>query len=479
LEIDTIHCCDVFDGLRQLPDNFIDCVVTSPPYWGLRNYGMEGNIWDGKKDCKHEWKEELTERPNQAGGTKSLSGKGKTQPHSVDYGKRISYSQFCSKCGAWKGQLGLEPSPELYVNHLVDVFREVKRVLKKDGTVWLNLGDTYCSSREMGTSDNELGNYGVFIRQKRKEFDFGRSGKNSCVGEKLNSVKGRGKVVDGLKPKDLVGIPWRVAFALQSDGWWLRQDIIWEKPNPMPESVTDRCTKNHEYVFLLAKNKDYYYDAEAIKEPNQSSYTGGNRIDRETPNIKGLRRCPDVYNPSGRNKRSVWTITTKPFKDSHFATFPLDLIRPMILAGTSERGVCPDCGKPWEKIVERDNPSKEFMEKDARVLASAPDSYSSRQCVKSLHRNTGGVYSNAKTLGWKASCKCNKDPIPALVLDPFCGSGTACLVAKKLNRHYIGFEINPEYVKMANNSIISNRDMQVMHTLKLVDKGLQKKLEWN
>jgi len=223
---------DCIKSLKKLDDKSVNTCITSPPYWGLRNY--------------QEYK-----------------------------------------------QLGMEDTPEEFISNLVDVFREVKRVLRDDGTVWLNLGDTYCGT----------GHKGNYTDPKHKE---GRNGQKIALNNKI----------DGLKSKDLVGIPWRVALALQQDGWYLRQDIIWHKPNTMPESVKDRCTKAHEYIFLLSKNKKYYYDYEAIKE--------------------------DAVIGKKRNKRSVWTVPTKPFKGAHFATFPMDLIEPCVLAGCPEGGTVLD-----------------------------------------------------------------------------------------------------------------------------------------
>lgn len=279
-----------------------------------------------------------------------------------------------------EGQLGLEKTPEEYVAKLVEIFREVKRVLKKEGTCWLNLGDSYATQHETGTTDKAKG-------WTSATGIGGRQTEHARVGS------------GGLSSKNLVGIPWRVAFALQTDGWYLRQDLIWAKPNPMPESVTDRCTKSHEYVFLLSKSPKYYFDNEAIKEP--AVYAGFDRgvsnnvspkgitpfgghknlnINGKQPNSFHVARAEGKSDQeySDRNKRSVWTITTKPFKDAHFATFPEDLIVPMVLAG------CP----------------------------------------------RGGV-----------------------ILDPFIGAGTTGVVAKKLQRNYVGIELNEKYIEMANQRI--------------------------
>jgi len=347
--INEIICGDVLQELKKLSDESIDCCVTSPPYWGLRDYGVVG-------------------------------------------------------------QLGLEKTPEEYVAKMVEVFREVKRVLKEQGTCWLNLGDTY------GAVSNRNG-------MANSDFKYSQE-LNKALRKNIEKKT-------GLKPKDLVGIPWRVAFALQSDGWYLRQDIIWHKPNPMPESVTDRCTKSHEYVFLLAKSQKYYFDNEAIWEPaaessikrieyglNQNhpegigigmppvhtdkmgkrflrwkesiadptrkNWQSGNRSNGINPdrndNDLAERSKNSVY--AFRNRRSVWTITTKPFKEAHFATFPEDLITPMILAGTPKEGI---------------------------------------------------------------------------VLDPFMGSGTTAVVARKLGRSYLGIELNPDYIKIAERRLAQQK----------------------
>jgi DNA modification methylase len=344
----TIYCGDALTILRELPNDSIQCCITSPPYWGLRDYGIEG-------------------------------------------------------------QLGLEKTPEEYVAKLVEIFREVRRVTRDDGTLWLNLGDSYTDGSTA----------------KRQQ------SKNPGVGANRPEAQGNGMrrpPIDGLLPKNLVGIPWRVAFALQADGWYLRSDIIWAKPNPMPESVTDRPTKSHEYVFLFSKSQKYYYDADAIKEPvaestinrgpvgfggekgrnykpekNDPNYRGGNEqwgrtFDYSKSCVKKFGKemggggtsfvghsgyfkadGTPIGIPGWRNKRSVWVVTTKPYSEAHFATFPPDLIKPMILAG------CP----------------------------------------------TGGT-----------------------VLDPFLGSGTTAYVSKELGRCCIGIELNLKYTKLAEKRLM-------------------------
>ncbi len=309
MELNKIYNKECTAGLKELPEKSIHCCVTSPPYWGLRDYGTAD-------------------------------------------------------------QLGLEETPEEFVENLVQVFREVKRVLRDDGTVWLNLGDSYGQQKGKGFNANEKEGY---VDSRRKE---------------LQEKQGNILVKTNLPPKNLVGIPWRVAFALQADGWYLRQDIIWHKPNPMPESVTDRCTKSHEYIFLLTKSARYYYDVDAIKEPMAKSSIG--RLNQDVESQTGTTRAVGKTNGNlkavgdidgGRNKRSVWTVTTKPYKEAHFAVYPEKLIVPCIKAG------CPK----------------------------------------------GGT-----------------------VLDPFMGSGTTGLVARKLNRNYIGFELNADYIKIAEKRIYND-----------------------
>jgi DNA modification methylase len=291
--LNKIYNIDCIDGMRQMEPKSVNCCVTSPPYYGLRDYGCDG-------------------------------------------------------------QIGRENTPEEYIAKLVDVFREVKRVLRDDGTLWVNIGDSYCGT----------GSKGNFRDPKNTS---GRNGQGISL---------TGKIC-GIKSKDLIGIPWMLAFALRADGWYLRQDIIWAKPNPMPESVKDRCTKSHEYIFLLSKSPKYYFDAGAIAEPTVTQDdVQRDRDNSRLNNVPGRARMGGLTtnNYETRNKRSVWTVTTVPCKLAHFAVFPPKLIEPCILAG------CP----------------------------------------------SGGV-----------------------VLDPFMGSGTTGMVAKSFGRNYIGFELNAEYVDIA------------------------------
>jgi len=377
IELNKIYCGDALTVLKTFPDECVDTCVTSPPYWGLRDYGVEG-------------------------------------------------------------QIGLEKTPEEYVEKLVIVFREVRRVLKKTGTLWLNLGDTYFGS---GCGTNDYRTPGSISLSRPELYRSPRPQNN--------------KKHPFLKPKDLVGIPWMVAFALRDDGWYLRSDIIFAKVNPMPESVRDRPTKAHEYIFLMSKSEKYFYDADAIREPANMNRWGGDIYKPAGKgnqfNVRGLERERSVFGSGFRNKRSVWFIPTEPFPEAHFATFPKALVEPCIKAGTSEKGNCPKCGKPWERILEK---------LDKRHWTERGD-YSSSKKMQALKatgfRNDGGGRfwgDSSITIGWRPTCSCGiEEAVPAVVLDPFMGSGTVGLVAKSLGRNYIGIELNPEYVEMAERRI--------------------------
>ena len=364
----TILVGDVRTRLAEIPDGSVQTCITSPPYWGLRDYGQDD-------------------------------------------------------------QIGLEQSPDEYVQSMVEVFKEVNRVLRDDGTLWLNLGDSYSGSGK-GPSGN--------IKNRAHE---------NFNSKKLNHS---GIVPEGLKSKDLVGIPWRVAFALQADGWYLRQDIIWAKPNPMPESVTDRCTKSHEYLFLLTKSPKYYFDNQAIREPSVSDRTGhrfgGNKYgDSDDPlfRTKGA-----VYTADGlRNKRDVWNIATKPFKGAHFAVMPEALVEPCLFAGTSDGGCCSICGASYIRTIEKGK-IDERKTRDNMVNVIPGRNKPSRM-------NSVDMKIIPKTtIGWEQSCNCKDSEISSsLVLDPFTGSGTVAVVALRNGRSFIGTELNPEYADIAYDRI--------------------------
>ena len=371
--INKIYIGDALTILKTWPDEFVDCVVTSPPYWGLRDYGIEG-------------------------------------------------------------QLGLEKTPEEYVAKMVEVFREVKMVLKKEGTLWLNLGDSYAGSMK-GSGGNDP-------ERSCKQV----SNPGSYFGDQVDNAR---KFDSGLKPKDLVGIPWRVAFALQADGWYLRSDIIWSKPNPMPESVRDRPTKAHEYIFLLSKSQKYYFDQDAVREPHARLWDETNAgswshpVPTKEHGKSGYAHSGDypLPNPSGRNIRTVWNIATQPYSGAHFATFPEEIPERCIKAGTSEKGCCPKCGKAWVRVVKLGN----IQTQGGGYIRHEGSSNK----LTSGEVKTVMTQREHKTLGWQPSCSCGEESVPCVVLDPFIGSGTVAKVAIRLRRQWVGIDINPAYGELA------------------------------
>lgn len=370
---------DVRETLRALPESSVHTVCTSPPYWGLRDYGTGD------------------------------------------------------------AQIGLENSPDGFVEALVDVFREVARVLRPDGTLWLNLGDSYTSGGRIG--------HGTRVGYKQQT-NRGMDGTNDPV---------RPPQPPGLKPKDLVGIPWRVALALQADGWYLRSDIIWSKNSCMPESVTDRPTKAHEYVFLFAHPDSkgrYFYDAEAIRESANPANYRSNPSMREVPPGQTRQGTLDARRGDvlcdTRNKRSVWTVNSKPFPGAHFAVWPPDLVEPMILAGTSEHGVCSECGAPWKRVVEKQATGRVRQRSGGGLGTEVRRETHGLEAVKGTFQE-GVVY---VTAGWEPTCSCEgASLIPATVLDPFSGSGTTGMVALNHGRNYIGIDLNPDYLDLAQARI--------------------------
>lgn len=417
---------DCFRLAKALPTASVHCIVTSPPYFGLRDYQTEPRVWGGDKHCSHRWGEKLPStqrlRNEAAGGLHS--GRRERKPLAGGVHVEMDNGEFCRRCGAWRGSFGQEPTPELYVQHLVKLFRQLWRVLRDDGTVWLNLGDSYWGGKGATTLSQDHHNVAAVKGQVRPQ-------------DRRHEV---------IKSKDLVGIPWRVAFALQAAGWYLRNDIIWHKPNPMPESVTDRCTRAHEYLFLLTKQPQYFYDAEAVKEPNSSPWQLAHNLryrkhysaDEERSahgqpgnvNSAGKHTRPGGV---GRNRRSVWTITTQPYRAAHFAVYPEALVEPCIQAGTSEKGCCPKCGAPWTRVI-AGGAQRAVHGESVLHTFQVPD---------------------RRTLKWVAGCKCGRkrEPVPCTVLDPFNGSGTTGAVAVKLQRRYVGIELNPAYVTMAERRL--------------------------
>lgn len=480
LPLNNILVGDVVEKLKELPDGCVQVVVTSPPYFGHRDY-QTGSWEGGDPGCDH---------------SPSSGIQGKTgQRANRSFTAEKPQGQECGHCGASRKdrQIGLEAIPDClawargeppcgrcYVCRLREVFAEVRRVLRDDGVLFLNLGDSYAASGRGGG---------------------GGSLQEEDVGRKIGGENQRRKALPGFKPKDLMGIPWRVAFALQQDGWYLRNDIVWAKDQCMPESVTDRCTRSHEFIFHFAKNKTYLYDAFAIREPVvEKGRSSGNKErliakegERNRTNDHLGSSIPWTDNGHGRNKRSVWTMNTDQFSlelcsgcgrvynqvehrsltergekkvcrcgkadawVSHFAVFPEDLPAICILAGTSEKGCCPACGAPWARVLKRESVSP----KDYNGKWSAADKQAaSRRVLANVRgaREAGGPHDNPfpepVSAGWEPGCKCGiEETVPCVVLDPFLGSGTSALVALNAHRYFIGIELNPSFAALAEKRI--------------------------
>jgi DNA modification methylase len=387
---------DALDVLASLPDGLAQAAVTSPPYWGLRDYGVAPRVWGGDPACRHRWEAGERER-------------------------------FCRRCGAWKGCLGLEPDPDLYVDHLVAVMREVRRVLRSDGTLWLVLGDSFAANRSYQVRDRKRGEPGGPLPAR---------------------------VPASLKPKDLVGIPWRVAFALQADGWWLRSDIVWAKPNAMPESVADRPTRAHEFVFLLSPSRRYFYDAEAVREPDQARRSGNGYKRPERLSYGGAEagRGSDFewVGGAGRNRRSVWTVPTQCFKGAHFATFPEALVEPCVLAGSSP-AACRTCGAPWRRIVD----ACRLLDGEREIKGgwTEAEPLRSGRALQATGVGHWRVEVRRQTVGWEASCEHDDPGGRCTVLDPFAGAATAGVVAARHGRDFVGIELSGDYARMARRRL--------------------------
>lgn len=446
----TLYQADVMEALRKLKDDSVHCAVTSPPYWGLRAYPIRASTWLGARNCKHSWGKPRRKKGIQGGHNQ---GNREDDPGGAVYTPTPdSHSRFCLACGAWKGVLGMEPTLELYLEHMVAVFREVRRVLRQDGTLWLNMGDAYAQGGKRRTAV-----------QRARDIERSQADSHDVSGwrpawQAFQGVnRDAGTNVAGLKTKDLIGMPWRLALALQVDGWYLRSDIIWHKPNPLPESVRDRPTKSHEYLFLLTKAKRYNYDQQAIREQGTGSdwnsskmgqypkLQGATKRDRDLLRTRGLGTKHPAYAQTGRNKRTVWTIPTQPSSEPHFATFPEKLVEPCILAGTSEKGCCSSCRAPYNRII-------------------AKHRYGTRQGNRGkvdptgfTHQDKGRHLTATQTIGWGPGCSCTphktRKPVPCIVLDPFAGTSTTGIVALKHKRSFLGIELSSAYCRISKKRL--------------------------
>lgn len=497
--INKIHCGDVLAVLKKIPDKFVDMVMTSPPYWGLRNYGSQPQIWDGDKNCKHNFTKYTTKlqhenRQNLDGGTI-----GNPEYRENLHGTGNSIAGFCSKCGAWRGELGLEPDFNLYIKHLCNIFDEVKRVLKDTGTIWINIGDTYWGGGQGGS-------------------DYG--GKEIVP----SSSHGHRAINPEYKNKSLCCIPDRFRIEMINRGWILRNKIEWFKRNCMPSSANDRFTIDFEDIcFFVKSNKPQYWANERTFELVSKQPLGtkgiegkdwewreiGNKYSESntkisvddaenlsSPRARVYRRKKqkkvslwsghDYYferqfekaiNPDGgttqraytkeglrskswgtkdmsgqefRNMRCVWDITPTGFPEAHFATYPQELCVTPISAGCPEF-VCKKCNKPKEKIYKTIGGT---IGKSWHDHGNDIEQGQSQEGCSGIGRkkdSQGNEY-KCESVGY-AKCNCNAGFKPGIVLDPFAGAGTTCLTAKKLNRQYIGIEIKQEYKNMGDKRI--------------------------
>ena len=482
-----------------LPDESVHLVMTSPPYWSLRDYGVKPSVWGGDPGCQHAWAlEERSVETSESvhwqhttGGTAHKNRHGGSR---AAVGDEMAFadvkSGWCQRCGAWRGCLGLEPTPDLYVEHMVEVFREVKRVLRPDGVLALNLGDSYAAGGLGGASDKSglHGGAGVGPAEKIKQ----------------GPVQQRA-APPGLKPKDKLGIPDDVVKALRADGWWWRQECVWIKRNAMPESAQDRPTTAHEFVFLLTKSARYAWDADAIRVPQAERDRYGHSRDGlsavgAVPRTDGMSK-PTVYgqhrnyDPVGRNFRTsdlvlddeglpiVYVCNTQGFAEAHFATFPTKLVEPFVKAGCPQK-VCPQCGTGWVRVVEKGAPLREWQQacggdKDGEYAGQAVKDYEGAGVLNASdvkRRILAGMV--GKTHTWRPFCSCSgglpqgpalwrawsflnpehsaqleRSTVRSTALDPFAGSGTVGVVCARQARHFVGLDLSPKYIEMANERI--------------------------
>ena len=448
LEINKVHCGDVRELSDELEENSISCIITSPPYWALRHYGIPPSVWDGDALCNHKFvpyghKVEMYDNDKR----KHWQNSGVSRQTLPEAWKKVDLGYaFCSKCGAWLGTLGLEPDFKLYVKHLCDIFDKLKRPLRDDGTLWVNLGDTYYT--KSGSA---------FHFDKIRGHPEGTTNIHMA-----NAIRGQGL----LPTKCLVLAPMRFVIEMVNRGWTCRNVIIWQKNNVIPNSASDRFTVDFEYLFFFTQNRKYYFEKQI--EPYQTppkgryrphSYPEKTIMKNENSEIKtnivgqgmhdGVRKREDFFKHEGRNKRTVWNINTKPCKEAHFAVFPPELVKIPIEAGCPEF-ICNKCGKPRVKVYEKiqHEPVENYTgqsRKDYKGRDLQDPSDMKRRMLKGMavERVYKG-YSN---------CGCNAGFKPGVVLDPFAGTATTCRVARSLKRDWMGFDLSEEYCKIAEKLI--------------------------
>lgn len=407
-----------------LPDNTVDCIVTSPPYYGLRKYeGTFAQAWEytpEQERCEHSWN---------IAKLKGTTG-GKSDKQVSNFGSFVDGSQYaiCEKCGAFYGELGNEPTLNLYIQNMLLVGKELYRIMKPTATLWLNIGDTY-----VGSGGGPPGKTGFQCNNAGSTFDRGHL---------------RHNVPDGMKAKDVMGVPWELAFAFRGMGFYLRCPIVWHKTSNMPSSVKDRPTVDYEFVFLMSKESRYFYDYYGSLEP--ANYDGRHDTimkgspkyakagSNDTYKAHGGERWPNqtVDGLRGRNMRAVWTTPTGCTSYSHTASFPPQLVEKCITAGTSEYGVCSECGKPYERVIEKPQVPDELY-----TGSKKPGMRGMGQKVDDFLKSNPPVQN-----GWRATCDCDAGVSKAIVFDPFAGTGTTLEVARALGRSGIGLDLSYHYL---------------------------------
>jgi DNA modification methylase len=437
-------------GRAGRPDNgltggkaTVDAATLTPtcPRCGARR--REPTIWGGTPGCQHDFR--LRRQYVESGGGAGSSSEAWSAPGEAN-AERIRRARWreyavCATCGAWRGQLGLEPEPAMYVEHLVEVFREVRRVLRDDGLLFLNIGDSYANDAKWGG---------------------GTTGKHSLTMHGPTGI-GRGRKHTGLPPKSLMQIPARLSIALQEDGWVLRNDIVWFKKAPMPESVTDRFTTSWEHIYMLAKQPKYFFDQTAVRERDVAGngFVRGPRLSYQNQDgsPRGSEKAWDGVG-GGRNRRDVWTLGPDPYPDGHFAVFPKRLPEIAILAGTSPKA-CGTCGAPWRRRVERSGqpPEPEHRQPPKRLAPGQAGNVGKGNMGFRASRLSGQEMMRWRlenpdvTTGWEPTCAHDDPTGRCRVLDPFAGSGTVGVVCEWHRRDFVGLELNPEYAEMARRRI--------------------------
>lgn len=441
---------NIIEVLQSIPGDFYDCIITSPPYYSQRFYGEDNNVvWDSKLDCEHEWIEY-----NRPGNTWSVPGPG-LYIGKEEYNKawvKPQTQKICSKCGAWFGQLGLEPSPMLYIEHMTGICRELRRVLKPTGLFFLNVGDTFAGSKS---------GYGEKLpNPKSKQSLFNGQYASSVMRPPADTCVGS---EEWIKPKQLLMIPARLAISLQEDGWILRRDVIWRKKSCLPSPVRDNFNGNHEHIFMFSKEGKYFFDLNKARRPyakstimrfnyKQSSFGGPDMCKGTGPEKAPIISVFVNKNPLGGVKGDVWDMNVSQYKGAHFACFSEELVENCLGPGSAKL-VCNECGKPKMEVFKmvtrklEELPDDEKKKWDKVQCMDYPDEIKNRMMEKILRKKV--------SMGVEPMCKCNTNYVPSIILDPFAGAGTSLIVAKRMGLNYTGIEINSKYVKIIESRLNS------------------------